>query len=231
MIVLDSDTGKYVIDPHYLSIIPFGKIMDDDDSLNKVIGTAKLLWIYHMYNPHSPFRDFSNGDKSHSIVEATFPKWFIEQEETSLVKRIEEIQLKNKSIEEFIADTAVDEKGEVVLSKKELGFVPKLKIYDPYNDELIVEAADWYRSHLQKTPLWQAYEAYKEAMYNLSKIISDPESNAASISSASKELDTIPLKMEKMRQQAIKDEASTLKVTGDKNIKRGEKIQNYKIRN
>jgi len=228
MLVFDNTTNKYVVDPHYLNIIYFRRILDTDTTHKKEIGNAKLLWIYHMYNPHSPFRDHRNKDKSQAIVEATFPKWFIEQQEKSLQAVIDDAILKNQELD-IISDTIV-EGGEVKPKKKVEYFVPALRIYDPLEDKVIKEAAEWYINHLQSTPLWQAYNAYKEAMYNLSKIISDPEATAQSIRAASTELDTIPLKMEKMRQQAIKDEAMTLKITGEKNIKRSEKIESHSTR-
>lgn len=229
MLVFNPADSTYIIDPHYWTLIPFKNIRDKDTSKNKQISQAKVLWIYHMYNPHSPFRDYRNKDKSAAIVAATFPKAFVEEQEKALQHLIDEANAKNKDLDS-LSDTVV-EGSEVVVKKKEYAHVPTLRTYDPLDDEDVSAAAEWYQQdHLQSTPLWYSYESYKESMYNLSDIIRDKNTSATNIRAASQELDTIPLKMEKMKQQAIKDEAVTLKIAGDRNIKRGERIESHASR-
>lgn len=225
------ENGKYIIDANYLNIIPFNNIWKSDSSKNKEIALAKLMWIYHMYNPHSPFRDYRNAIKSKAIVEATFPTWYIKEKETLLKNKIAEANKKNKdsakemkSLEE---SNKPDDDGAQVKSdnkKIKLVFVPTLKLYEPEDDESLEEAIEWYKSHLRQTPLWTAYESYKEAIYNLSKIVADPQTGASDIKTASNELNTLPKKMEDMRQQAVRDEANLMQIAGDKNIKRGEML-------
>jgi hypothetical protein len=184
-----------------------------------------LLWIYHMHNPHSPFRDYKNKDKSGAIIDATFPKDFIDGWEKKVLALIQEAEAKNKDLD-AISDTVV-EGDEVKPKKKKYLEVPRVRVFDPMEDEDVVEAVAWYTTHLKQTPLWYSYESYKESMYNLSDIIRKSDSTAQSIRAASQELDTIPLKMEKMKQQAIKDEAVTLKVAGDRNIRRSEMLTTH----
>lgn len=203
MLAYDTKSHRYIIDPHYLSIIPLRAIWDADKSKDKEIATSLLMWLYHMYNPHSPFRDHRNTLKSMAIVESCFPKKYV-QEKLDLIKA----DLEKVPENEVKADTEI-----------------KLPVYDPALEPGMDVAIQWYQKHLKQTPLWNAYEAYKEAMYNLSKIIRDPTANAQSIRTASNELDTLPVKMDKMRQQAEKDEAMTLKVSGDKTVKRGERLE------
>lgn len=221
MLVFDSTHSQYEIDPHYLNIKPLLKIWHNDTSPKKGIAKAKLMWLYHMYNPHSPFRDYRNITKSLEIVKSTFPASYLAQKEREFQELIDDANRKNKDIEDF------NKKVEQGKDMKEPLEVPDLKLYDPEYDEEMQEAIRWYRDyHLKQTPLWTAYESYKEAMNNLSTIVRDPDSTANDIRIASTELDTIPLKMEKMRQQAVKDEAQQLKVAGDKNIKRSEMLPN-----
>lgn len=208
MLVFDKASSRYFIDPHYLTILPFKRIWDEDKSSNKEIATARLMWIYHMYNPRSPYREYKQDTKSYEIVKDTFPRKFLQQKEKELVELIEEATRKNIDLPEGT------EKIEI----------PKLRQYDPEQDSDMEEAISWYLSHLEKTPLWDAYNSYSAAMYNLSGIIADPESSANDIRIASQELDTLPRKRENMRQQAVKDEAMMLKVQGDKNIKRSERL-------
>lgn len=200
-----SSSGKaFVIDPHYLTIIPFRKIWDNDKSPGKKIATALLMWIYHMYNPHSPFRDHRNAIKSQAIVESVFPK--------------EYVQSKLKEVELALSKVKDNEIKKTV--SLEMG------VYNPEDERFMGDAIKWYTNHLKQTPLWYSYESYKESMYNLAKIIRDPTSSASMIKTASQELDTIPVKMDKMRQQAERDEAMTIKIAADKTIKRGERLPN-----
>lgn len=202
MLVYDNSRHRFVIDPHYLTIKPLRKIWDSDKSSGKEIATSLLMWLYHMYNPHSPFRDHRNSTKSMAVVDAVFPKAYVEEKLKYIKERLEAVK------DNEVAETA------------------KLSVayYSPEDEPGMTAAISWYTSHLKQTPLWNAYESYKEAMYNLSKIISDPQATASQIRTASQELDTLPLKMEKMRQQAEKDEAQTLKVSGDRHVKRSERI-------
>lgn len=224
MLLFDPHTNLHVIDPHYLTIKPLKKIWDEDKSYKKEIAIARLMWLYHMYNPHSPFRDYRNTTKSMEIVRATFPAAYLQKKEDELKALIEDANRKNKDLSE----SAVEKDGEI--KKVKLVEVPELKIYDPEFDEEMQDAIKWYASHLQQTPLWKAYEAYKEGIYNLAKVVADPNKTAQEIRTASQELDTLPLKMERMRQQAVKDEAQTLKTQGDKNIKRSERLPTEKNR-
>lgn len=216
MLVFNSHKNEYEIDPHFLSIIPFQKVLKQE------CGYQKLLWIYHMFNPHSQFKNYQNNKKSNAIVQAYFPKAFLDKKEKALQSLIDEAILKNKEID-LLADTVVED-GELKPKKQSHVFVPKLKLYDPEEDDGMEEAIDWYKNHLKETPLWFAYESYKEAIYNLGTIVRKSTATAGEISTASKELDTLPRKMEQMRQQAEKDEAMTIKVSGEKNIKRSEKV-------
>jgi hypothetical protein len=225
MLVFNPITKKSVIDPHYWTIIPFKRIRDSEKDYD--IAECKLMWIYHMYNPHSPFKDYRNRDKSAAIVAATFPKSYIEEKEKQLQAKIDEAVLKNQELD-ALSDTVVEGSEVVPRKKPHHHHVPTLKIYDPLEEKLVQEAAEWYhKEHLKKTPLWYSCESYKESMYNLADIIRDPRSSAPNIRAASQELDTIPNKMEKMKVQAIKDEAATLQIAGDKNIKRGERVESY----
>jgi len=228
MLIFDIQKAKYIVDPHFWTILPFKKIREADKNPDKHIAECKAIWIYHMYNPHSPFRDHRNKEKSDVIVRATFPKSFLEVEERKLQALINDAVIKNKEID-VLSDTVV-EGGEMVVKHKEYAHVPTLRLYDPAEDENVLQAAEWYKNHLQQTPLWYSYESYKEAMYNLSDIIRDRSSSASNIKSASSELDLIPLKMEKMKQQAIKDEATTVKIQGAKSIKRGEMLESHASR-
>lgn len=201
MLIYDAKNHKYIIDPHYLNIKPVAAVWESDTKKDKPIATALLMWMYHMYNPHSPYRDYRNLTKSLDIIEATFPKDYI----TERLKVLEQ------------ALTAINETDKPVELKP--------MVYDPAGEPNMESAIAWYQHHLKQTPLWNAYESYKEAMYNLSKIIRDPNSTAVQIKTASMELDTIPGKMDKMRKQAEKDEAMTIKVSGDKPIRRSEMLE------
>lgn len=236
MLIYNQSTGEYVIDPHYLSIIVFKRIWDNDEHPEKEIAQAKLMWIYHMYNPHSPFRDYRQSEKSASIVKAVFPQYYIEAREKDLQMIILEANTKNKDTD--ILNKEIEEQMEFDKKSKNFDphdkmyqlrpkiFVPTLRIYNPGEDDNdMLPAIEWYKEdHLKHTPLWNAVSAYDEAMYNLADVIRNRQSTPNDIKIASTELDLIPLKREKMRQQAVKDEAQTLKVQGDKNIKRGEKL-------
>lgn len=200
MLAYSTENHTYVIDPHYLTIRPLKKIWDQDKSQDKEVATALLMWLYHMYNPHSPYMNHRNQIKSVEIVAAVFPKKYVKERLDQLAQQIEKVNETEAPVE------------------------LKPTVYDPSTEPGMEEAIAWYRAHLKQTPLWNAYEAYKEAMYNLSKIISDPTSAAAQIRTASQELDALPGKMEKMRQQAERDEAMTLKVAGDRHVKRGERL-------
>lgn len=204
MLAYSHENHTYVIDPHYLTIRPLKKIWDQDKSKDKKIATALLMWLYHMYNPHSPYMNHRNQIKSVEIVSAVFPKEYVKS--------------KLEELETALAKVSDNEVKEAVKLEFNSG------VYDPSIEPGMEQAIAWYRSHLKQTPLWNAYEAYKEAMYNLSKIISDPTSAAAQIRTASQELDALPGKMEKMRQQAERDEAMTLKVAGDRHVKRSERL-------
>jgi hypothetical protein len=223
MLVYNSELNKYVVDPHFLTIIPFKKVSAQE------CGDEKLIWIYHMYNPHSPFRDYKNSLKCSSIIQSVFPKSFIDKQEQNLKLFIEEANRKNKELDEM-SDLAVNENNEVIDNPEKIKkhFVPRGTSYEPDTDDDVKIAAEWYKEHLKQTPLWFAYESYKEAIYNLSTIIRSPLKTAAEIKTASVELDNLPIKMEKMRLQAEKDEANTLKVSGDRNIKRSEKMQYHR---
>lgn len=230
--------NRWDIDPYYLTIYVLGQVWQADKSKGKDVARAKLLWLYHMYNPHSPYRDYRKTIKSESIVAATFPKFYLEQKELELKEKIAEIDKKNKKLlfdnsiidDEELEQVALRSRGESVSrlpKRKELHAVPELKIYDPAHDPELQDAIDWYKNdHLKKTPFWDSVSAYDDAMYNLADIIRSPKSTAAEIKSASTELDSIPQKRERMYQNAIKDEAQTTKVQGDKNIKRGEMLPN-----
>jgi len=225
MLVWSNETNKYVIDPHYLNIIPFRKIWDADKHHRKEIAEAKLLWIYHRYNPHSPFKDYKNSEKSRAIVLATFPKWFLDEKEKGIQALIDDAIAKNKDIDELNlkALEGKEEEDKKKIKQRDHVFVPTLRLYDPEDDETLQDAITWYTGHLKQTSLWAAVDSYKEGIYNLSKIISNPNSTPLEIKTASIELDQLPARMERMRQQAIKDEAQTLKVSGDKNIKKRER--------
>lgn len=226
MLVFDKATSSYIIDPYYLTINPIKAVYLAEKK--KEIGEAKLIWLYHMFNPHSPYRQYKNSEKSSKIVMDTFPKWYIDQKEKDIQQVIDEATKKN----EQLSESAVTEGGKIEKpKKKEKVFVPTLRLYDPAEEELMEAAISWYRDyHLKMTPLWNGYHSYKEAIYNLSKIVADPKSSAGDIKTASIELDSLPLKMEKMRQQAEKDEAMQLKVQGDKNIKRSERLDSDRNR-
>jgi hypothetical protein len=223
MLVFDPRSNEWIIDPHYLGIIPLAKVYKTK------YGHQKLLWMYHMYSPHSAFKAYANKGKSEAIVKAYFPKDFLDEYESKLQALIDEAIMKNQEMD-AIADTEVTPEGEIKPKKKKDVFVPKLRLYDPAEEPGMDQAIEWYRGHLKKTPLWFSYNAYKEAMYNLSTIIQDPGRGASEIRAASQELDTLPLKMEKMRQQAEKDEAMMLQVSGDKDIKDSEKVETHRAR-
>lgn len=220
MLVFNNTLSEWIVDPHYLTILPFKDIWDRDKLKNKEIAKATLAWIYHMYNPRSPFKEYKKSIKSLEIVRAVFPKWFLDIKESELKDLIEKAA-KIKEEQDAILEKEEREGKKAGRPKKLV--MPSLKPYDPADDETLSEAINWYKQHLEQTPLWDAYNGYGDAMYNLTTIIRNPNSSAAEIRTASQELDTIPLKREKMRQQAEKDEAITLKVQGDKNIKRSEK--------
>jgi len=226
MLVWSTEANQFVIDPHFLTIIPLRKIWDADKSKDKPVANAKLLWMYHRYNPHSPFNQHRNSDKSRAIVEATFPKAFLQEKEKGLIRLIAEANAKNREMDELynktVAEEVTVEKQKQVV-KPEHAFVPTLKLYDPEEEEDMEDAIKWYLKYLKQTPLWAAVESYKEAIYNLSDAIKKKTSTPNEIKIASIELDQLPARMERMRQQAIKDEAQTLKVSGDKNIKKRER--------
>lgn len=236
MLIWNADKNSYQIDPHYLTIHQLKVVWNSDKSPKKEIGEAKLMWLYHMFNPHSPFRDYRISEKSASIVRATFPKSYVlqkEKEETTwrdaIIAKNAEIERNNRLIDEMLND--LEGKPSSKLVKKDLLEIPEITLYNPAQDDVMLPAIDWYKeNHLKHTPLWNAVGAYDEAMYNLSDIVRSPKSTAGEIKTASAELDDIPKKREKMRQQAIKDEAQTLKTSGDKNIKRGEMLPQNKNR-
>jgi hypothetical protein len=78
--------------------------------------------------------------------------------------------------------------------------------------------------YLKLDPLWDSVEAFNEAIYNLNNILKDKNASPQSIRIASNELDDLPKKREKMRQQAEARQAFTLKVAGDKKIRRSERL-------
>src|SRR5688500_1976777 len=78
MLIYSPHHGKFIIDPHYWTIIPFKAIRDADKSKDKVFAEAQVMWIYHMYSPHSPFKEYKKSSKSDAIVQSTFPKGLIE---------------------------------------------------------------------------------------------------------------------------------------------------------
>lgn len=230
MLIWSTEKNDYVIDPHYLTIIPLRKLYDSDKTILKKVGTAKLLWLYHRYNPHSPFAQVRNSEKSKRIVESTFPKDFLLEYEKGIKAIIEDANHKNREIdldneklvEQLKSDTENKEKK---IKLKEHVFIPTLRLFDPETEPEFEEAIKWYtEDHLKSTPLWAAYESYKEAIYNLSEAIRDKESSPNEIKIASIELDQLPARMERMRQQAVKDEAQTEKISGDKDLKKRERL-------
>jgi DNA segregation ATPase FtsK/SpoIIIE-like protein len=110
-------------------------------------------------------------------------------------------------------------------------FPKKYQEWDPDTDELAQKAIEFYKQNLMKTPLWDATDALKEAMYNLSKIIRDPESTASDIRTASNELDALPDKYTRMRQKAEEEETvMKIEAKGDKEIKRLEQLPGNALR-
>lgn len=168
--------GGFTIDPNILIIKCFSDIYNADPSYRKQDALSKMMWIHHMYHPHSLFRDYKPEIKSYEIKKA--------------------------------------------VCSNEL-----LTYWDETTDELVIKASDWYKAHVRKNSLWDAYDSYNIAVYNLSKIISNPESNASEISKARQELDMIPISLKKMKQQAEAADAVMFeKIAGDKKIKMKERL-------
>lgn len=204
MLIYSEAHGRYVIDPHFLTIKPLGAVWRRYPEKQHLIGDCMLMWMYHMYNPRSPFNQAKNSTKSMKILEATFPKEFLDKKNKELLEQIEKA-----NPEERAPDA-------------------RPVYWEPIMEPDMEAAVKWYREeHLTDTPLWFAVESYKEAIYNTSAIIRNPQSSAGEIKSASATLDELPKLMHKMREQAEKDEAITLKVQGDKQIKRGERVPEH----
>jgi cell division protein FtsB len=232
MLVYSIYHNAYVIDPHYLEITPIKKVWDWDNSLNKEIATALLVWMYNAYNPRSPFKNYQKSKRPHEAYLAqSFPEWYVKKQEKIMRDEMERAIRQAKEDAVAKSDAKEGEPAKKKKTKLPVDDDPETRskllqlTYDPEKDPIIQDAIEWYtQRHLKQTSLWYAAESFAEAMYNLGQIVRDPDSTAQEIKAASQELEQLPRRKRQMEEQAEKDEAHLLKVVGEKDIKRHERL-------
>lgn len=104
-------------------------------------------------------------------------------------------------------------------------FPVKFQDWEWDKDEDVRKAAEWYQEHIKKNPVWATVVAYEQLIYNLTKELTKPDIDVYKASKARAELDLLPKALKKMILEAEKmDMVMDDKVSGDKEIKRGEKL-------
>jgi len=108
-------------------------------------------------------------------------------------------------------------------------FAPQFVDWDHDKDEDFQVCIEWYKKHLGQTPLWDSVSALKEAIYRVNDVLRDPKSSVYELGKASKELDELPQRLEKMQKMADQSEVTVNKVKGEKDLKRSEIVENNKV--
>lgn len=96
--------------------------------------------------------------------------------------------------------------------------------WDPYKDDLVTQAVEWYKGHVRKNPFWDTWESYKKAMEKLRTILESENSTVYEISKARTELDAWPKSLKKMEEEAIKEDQVIDALAVKKDIKPGEEL-------
>lgn len=96
--------------------------------------------------------------------------------------------------------------------------------WDPFKDELVTEAAEWYKAHVKKNPFWDTWNSYKKAMERLRGILENETSTIYEIAKARTELDAWPKSLKKMEEEAIKEDQVLDALSVKKDIKPGEEL-------
>jgi hypothetical protein len=103
-------------------------------------------------------------------------------------------------------------------------FPKQFQSYDPFGDLLMLAAMDWYKNHLRHNPLHYAVASMQEVIYQFSDILMNPNATAADKKIAITELDNLPKKLQKLTEQAEKQEIVTDDIVGDRRIKKSERL-------
>ena len=140
MRLFDIDKGRVVINPTALWIPEFKKLWNRDKTKDKADAHNEISYIVFMYDFNSPYRDYSESDRTEKVHKDCFPEdalWKPDKEIQKAIKRFKEFQETANSrllkaakvaankLTEYFREVDSSHATEIIRNLKELGTVVK----------------------------------------------------------------------------------------------------------